>query len=152
MRSLHAAWKRIRGQRSQGRLVAQCMFGFWRGLLDKGDHVGLEPRRVRCDYETLWRGVLDRAFPGGRGQARRDGCRWNRGYALTIVSRVNDLRNRLAHHAPLVNGFPLSGQSQRRSPEDAVEDIMRLAAMLDRDLHGFLQQSSAVPGRLTSRP
>ena len=49
MATLSTAWKRITGPKTSGRLVAQCMFGFWRGLLDKGDHTGREPRRVRCN-------------------------------------------------------------------------------------------------------
>lgn len=150
--ALNTAWRRISGPKTPGKLVAQCTFGFWRGLLDKGDHVGKEPRRVRCDYEVLWRGVLDRSFPGGREQARIDGRRWNREYALAVISRINDLRNRVAHHEPLVNGFPLSGQRTRVSAQAAYEDLLRLAAMLDRELHSLIEATSQVPGLLATRP
>lgn len=152
MNTLAKAWGQVRGPKTPGKLVAQCMFGFWRGLLDKGDHAGKHPRRIRCDYEVLWRGVLDRAFPGGRAQAKADGERWNREYALAVVSRLNELRNRVAHHEPLVNGFPLPGQGIRRTAQEAHEDTMRLAAMLDRDLHSFLQAQSKVPQMLAARP
>lgn len=152
MNALSAAWHRINGPRTPGRVVAQCMFGFWRGLLDKGDHAGKEPRRVRCDYEILWRGVLDKAFLGGRAQAKADGLRWNREYALAVVTRVNELRNRVAHHEPLVNGFPLSGQHARRTAQEAHEDTMRLAAMLDRDLRAFMLGRSQVVALLANRP
>jgi hypothetical protein len=152
MNVLSTAWKRIQGSKTPGKLVAQCMFGFWRGLLDKGDHAGKEPRRVRCDYEVLWRGVLDRAFPGGRALAKADGKRWNREYALAVVTRVNELRNRVAHHEPLVNGMPLPGQQARLTAREAHEDTMRVAAMLDRDLHAFMQTRSQVPGLLGNRP
>lgn len=152
-RQVAEAWGRVpEGRRTPGRVVAQCMFGFWRGLLDKGDHIGKGPRRIRCDYEVLWRGVLDKAFPGGRVQAEKDGERWNRTYALTVVSRVNDLRNRVAHHEPLINGFPLSGQRVRLSAQDAHEDCLHLAAMLDRELNALLRSTSRVPGLLSSRP
>src|SRR5690606_19573581 len=50
-RQLSEAWSRVSGDKTPGRVIAQCMFGFWRGLLDKGDHIGRAPRRVRCDYE-----------------------------------------------------------------------------------------------------
>lgn len=150
--ALNTAWGRIAGPKTPGKLVAQCMFGFWRGLLDKGDHAGKPPRRTRCDYEVLWRGVLDKAFPGGRVQAKLDGHRWNREYALAVVSRINDLRNRVAHHEPLVNGFPLSGQKMRLSAEEAFDDFLRLAAMLDRDLHSLLIATSQVPMHLRNRP
>lgn len=95
------------------------------------------PRQVRCDHEVLWRGVLDKAFPGGRLQAQEDNARWNRGYALGTVSRVDALRNRVAHHEPLINGLPLPGQNARLSAREAHEDTMRLATMVDRDLHGI---------------
>lgn len=152
MNTLSTAWGRITGEKTAGKLVAQCMFGFWRGLLDKGDHAGKPPRRVRCDYEELWRGVLDKAFPGGRVQAKKDAKRWNREYALAVVSRVNELRNRVAHHEPLIYGLPLPGQERRLTVQEAHEDTMRLAAMLDRDLHGFLQGRSQVPGLLAGKP
>ncbi|MDO5513124.1 hypothetical protein [Corynebacterium sp.] len=151
LNALHVAWKRIGEPKNADKLVAQCMFGFWRGLLDRGDYVGKEPRRSRCDYERLWRGVLDKAFPGGRAVARNDGARWNRDYALAVVSRVNELRNRVAHHEPLINGLPLKGQKARISAVDAHRDTLRLAAMLDRDLRDYLMSSSRVPKLLESR-
>jgi hypothetical protein len=152
-RALAEAWRRSAPHRSPDRMVAQCMFGFWRALLDKGDHVGAEPRRVRCDYEQqLWRGVLDKAFPGGKAQASRDGQRWNRSYALAVVSRVNDLRNRVAHHEPLINGFQLTGQHARRTAQQAHEDCMRVAEMLDRDLASLLSATSKVPTVFALRP
>lgn len=150
--ALSTAWGRITGERTPGKLVAQCMFGFWRGLLDKGDHAGRPPRRFRCDDEILWRGVLDKAFLGGRVQARADGQRWNREYALAVVTRVNELRNRVAHHEPLVKGLPLPGQQIRLSAEEAHADVLRLAAMLDRDIHSFLLSHSCVPDVLSRRP
>lgn len=152
MNTLHAAWTRVPEPKTAGKLVAQCMFGFWRGLLDKGDHAGKTPRRVRCDYEVLWRGVLDKAFLGGRAQAKADNQRWNREYALSVVSRVNELRNRVAHHEPLVRGFPLPGQATRITAQEAHDDTLRLAAMLDRDLHSFLLSRSQVPDLLRKRP
>lgn len=152
MNALHTAWNRINEPKTAGKLVAQCMFGFWRGLLDKGDHSGKAPRRVRCDYEILWRGVLDKAFPGGRAQAKLDRQRWNREYALAVVSRVNELRNRVAHHEPLVKGLPLAGQQIRLSAQEAHEDTVKLAAMLDRDLRSFLLSRTRVPALLAARP
>ena len=78
--------------------------------------------------------------------------RWNREYALAVVSRVNELRNRVAHHEPLVNGMPLPGQQARLSAKEAHADTLRLAAMLDRDLHAFLVARSQVPLLLANRP
>ncbi len=151
-RQLSEAWARTAARKHPDDVIARCMFGFWRGLLDRGDHVGRQPRRVRCRYDELWRGVLDRAFPGGRAQALRDGQRWQRGYALAVVSRVNELRNRVAHHEPLFTGVPAAGQLIRRSVQSSHGDCLRLAAMLDRDLHTFLLSTSTVPALLSSPP
>ena len=151
-RALAKAWTEIKEPKTAGKLAAQCMFGFWRDLLDKGDFIGSAPRRIRCDYEVLWRGVLDRAFPGGRQQARLEGKRWSRTYALDVVSRVKALRNRVAHHEPLVNGFPFPGQRSRISIEEAHKDVLRLAAMLDRDLRTFIETWSEVPAIIARRP
>lgn len=150
--ALNRAWKEIKDPKSPGKVVAQCMFGFWRNLLDRGDYFGREPRRVRCGYEVLWRGVLSKAFPGGGVQAQNDRERWNREYALSIVSRVRALRNRVAHHEPMVNGFPLPGQRKRVSATEAYEDLKKLASMLDRDLSDFLSGWAHVPALLESKP
>ncbi|MCX7540399.1 hypothetical protein [Corynebacterium antarcticum] len=152
LNTLSTAWQRITGEKTADRLVAQCMFGFWRGLLDAGSYTGKKPRRIKCDYEVLWRGVLDKAFPGGRALARAENQRWNREYAFAVVSRVNELRNRVAHHEPLINGFPLPGQRVRVTAREAHEDTMHLAAMLDRDLHTFLSRRSRVREILDAKP
>jgi hypothetical protein len=150
---LAAAWSRVSGARTPGRVVAQCMLGFWTGLLDRGDFSGQEPRRVRRHYEIdLWRGLLDRAFRGGRAQARADGETWTRAYAHRVVRRVGSLRNRVAHHEPLVNGYPLAGQHVRLTAEQGHQDCLRLAAMLDRDLRAVLVATSRVPEVLAARP
>lgn len=94
-----------------GRLVARCMFGFWANLLDAGTYVGFEPRRRKVDYEDLWRHALNDAFIGGAAEARREGARYTRPWAHEAVQTVNALRNRVAHHEPLINGFPLPGKA-----------------------------------------
>ena len=40
LNTLSTAWQRITGVKTADRLVAQCMFGFWRGLLDAGSYTG----------------------------------------------------------------------------------------------------------------
>ncbi len=152
-RALRKAWEQCGPNQTPGRIVAQCMFGFWRGLLEKGAYIGIEPRRVRCNYEVaLWRPALRKAFPGARAVARRDGQSSNRGYVLGVVSRLNTLRNRVAHHEPLVNGYPLSGQHQRRTAHEGHEDCRRLAEMIDRDLLSVLDATTEVPALLQARP
>ncbi|MFT4035574.1 MAG: hypothetical protein QM679_08370 [Patulibacter sp.] len=157
---LASAWKSLpsnhRGDRSDpqlpGRLVARCMLGFWVNLLDAGDHVGAHPRRMRVDYERLWRQALHRAFRGGRAEARARGDRYTRDWAHAIAKNVNTLRNRAAHHEPLVNGFPLPGQNRRLTAEQGHAEVMTLARMLDRDLATWINQDTAVHRLLATRP
>src|ERR1700730_16675886 len=100
-----------------GRLVAQCTFGMWVNLLDAGGYAGKAPWRRQADYEDLWRTTLRSAFPGGRAEARNDidpNARFTRAWVHSVAKTVNVLRNRVAHHEPLHNGFPLPGQRTGR--------------------------------------
>ena len=60
--------------------------------------------------------------------------------SLGPLKTVNVLRNRVAHHEPLHNGFPLpgqrSGQQQpsRLTAAEGVETYMKLTRMIDRNL------------------
>lgn len=64
-----------------GRIVAELNFGFWRFLL-------------ASRYQNLlWTPCLRHAFPHLQPQSRR--------VAYEAISRINVLRNRLAHHEPI---------------------------------------------------
>ena len=80
------------------------------------------PDQRRADYENdLWRKGLDKTFSNGRQYARAVEERWTRKYALDIVKTVHALRNRVAHHEPLVNGIPLPGENRRIALENATQ-------------------------------
>lgn len=156
---LATAWNRLaKPLRTPGRVVARLMFGFWVGLLDAGGYSGREPQAFRCDYEQLFRSVLYQAFPGGRPEARLASSAFTREWVHGTVSVVYNLRNRAAHHEPLVAGFPLNGQRDhhgnviRGSAADGLAACMRLARMIDRDLASWLAGNSAVPALLANRP
>ncbi|PVB36571.1 hypothetical protein DDK07_24615, partial [Mycobacteroides abscessus] len=118
MKQVERAWGYLRNPRqghpsTPGRVIAQCTFGMWVNLLDAGGYAGREPRRVHADYEQLWRSTLRSAFPGGRIEARNDPsphASFTRTWVHSVAKTVNVLRNRVAHHEPLHNGFPLPGQ------------------------------------------
>lgn len=153
LRAIAQAWKRLPAERrTPGRVVAQLMFGFWRDLLEQGGHHGEGPLRVRRSYEDLWRAGMHRAFPGGRVEAASVGQRSTRTWTLGVVNPVIALRNRAAHHEPLVNGFPLPGESRRLSVQDGHQACLRLARILDRDLASWLQTHSQLAERLAQRP
>lgn len=136
-----------------GKLVARLMFGFWRDLLDAGGHRGKDPRRVKVDYDQNWRDAIHRAFPGGRVVARECNVSFTRGWVLEQVSLVHALRNRVAHHEPLVRGFPLPGQaSSRRTAEQGYKAYVRVARMVDFHLADWISENSEVPRLLRARP
>ena len=146
-----------------GRLVAQCTFGVWVNLLDAGGYAGKGPWRRHADYEQLWRTTLSTAFPGGRAEARNDPdptARFTRAWVHSIAKTVNVLRNRVAHHEPLHNGFPLPGQrsgqqqtmARRLTAAEGVEAYMRLARMLDRNLAEWITHNTRVTAALAGRP
>lgn len=155
-----------------GRLIAHCMFGFWTNLLDAGDYFGREPRKVRTNYENLWT-VFKDAFPGGRLEARAqrkiienvaprpyeeiiqnklNETVFTRSWVHSICKNVNELRNRVAHHEPVINGIPLNGQQQRMTPAEAHEQCRMLARIIDRRLAAWLDKNTNVPALLSGRP
>jgi len=136
-----------------GKLVARLMLGFWRDLFDSGGYVGKEPRRVKIDYEQNWRTVLHRAFPGGRFVAQGMGETYSRDWVLRQIDIVHAARNRVAHHEPLLRGFPLPGQgAERLTVEDGHLACVRLANMIDFNLADWLRENSKVPSLLANKP
>lgn len=147
------------------RLIAFCMFGFWTNLLDSGDHIGRPPRKVRVNYEEKTWPVFKRAFPGGRKEARSQREKifqktgqqvlepaFTRSWVHSVCKNINDLRNRVAHHEPLINGFPLKGQNQRMSAEEGYEQCKMLARMLDENLALWLEANSNIAKILAENP
>ncbi|MFC6397221.1 hypothetical protein [Luteococcus sanguinis] len=143
-----------------GRLVAQCMFGFWTNLLDKGGYTGREPRRLDVSYEELWLKAFRAAFPGGRLEAKaiRHASgevepTFTREWVHSVCKIVNELRNRVAHHEALINGFPMKGQQGvRYTAAEGYAHLELLARMIDRDFASWLAVNSSVHALLGSRP
>lgn len=151
--TLARAWADLpQSRKTPGHLVARLMFGFWRDLLSAGGYVGKEPQRFPTDYESLWRTVFYKAFPGGRAIASAEGAHFTRGWTLETVSVVHAARNRAAHHEPFISGFPLPGQQTRLSAQQGYDACSKLARLLDRDLASWLESNSAIPGILADRP
>lgn len=159
MGQLATAWSRIpKGKKSNrndpalpGRLVANCMFGFWANLLDEGGPTGKGPRDEKADYDALWL-VIRREFKGARAEARASKAKYRREWVHGVVKIVNDLRNRAAHHEPLINGFPLNGQQRRLTAQQGHENCLKLARMLDSNLATWIESTSTVPRLLATRP
>jgi hypothetical protein len=104
-----------------GKVVAELMFGFWRYLSSAAHE------------KTLWVPALHRVFPRGTDRAAHvDGP----------VGRLHDLRNRVAHHEPLLT-TDVAGR---------LADLLGLAARLEPELGRHLQATSTVPSLLAARP
>lgn len=155
-RSLQAvakAWGEVPAtRRTPGRVVAQLMFGFWRNLLESGGDVGAGPLKRAVNYEDIWRGSLHTAFRGGRAIAKAESTQFTRTWTLDIVKEVHALRNRAAHHEPLLNGIPIPGENRRISSADGYTACVKLAQILDRDLAAWFMMNSRLAEARTQEP
>ncbi|MEV7974216.1 hypothetical protein [Cellulomonas sp. NPDC089187] len=156
-RQLAQAWRRLpRDRHDPGHVVAQLMFGFWTDILDAGGTVGALPQQWPARHEELWRGGLRRAFPGGRAEAERTAGRFTRHWVHQQVQLVHTLRNRAAHHEPLLGGIPRPGQRQaavpRFSAQEGHDGYLLVLRLIDRDLAEWVAQQSAVPAVIAAAP
>ncbi|MFJ9447173.1 Abi family protein [Kitasatospora sp. NPDC101235] len=133
-----------------GKVVANTMLGCWINLLDRGGTRGEGPMKKRVDYDsTLWRKALYRAFPHSNGK---------RATVHETASRMRALRNRAAHHEPLIDGVPLPGQGlpgggiRRLTLAQAHQEVLDLVGFIDRDVADWLGKASRVPQLLSVRP
>lgn len=119
--SLERAIREAGGRKAPpGKVIAQLTFGFWRYLTSAAHEV------------TLWRPALHYAFPPGTSRPDVD----------TRVGRLHELRNRVAHHEPLL-GIDAA---------DLHHDTVHVAALLDPQLRDYIQEHSTVADLLTTRP
>lgn len=104
-----------------GKVIAELTFGFWRFLSSTAHE------------KTVWVRYLHRAFPPGTDR-KRD--------VDTKVAALNRLRNRVAHHEPLI------GENLSRE----VAKVEALGALLDLELGAYVAATSAVPSLLGRKP
>lgn len=82
LRSLDRAINRVQGM-DRGRVIAELTFDFWSNLF-------------RVEYSNFWRTKANIAFPNlARGEGRQE--------IQTLVKKINRLRNRVAHHEPILD-------------------------------------------------
>lgn len=151
--SITKAWGAVPpASRVPGRIVAQLMFGFWRMLLESGGDIGKGPMKRRASYETLWRQELRKAFPGGRAVAAAERLQFTRTWTLDTVKLVHALRNRAAHHEPLLNGIPIQGENRRITAKEGHAALLKLAEIIDRDLHTWFLTNSQLSQAISQAP
>jgi hypothetical protein len=103
-----------------GKVIAELPFGFWRYLSSAAHE------------KTLWVPCLYRAFPAGTDRRDVDGP----------VGRLHQLRNRVAHHEPLL----------RTDVTGRLDDLTRLANMINPELGQYIAATTTVTSRLAHRP
>jgi hypothetical protein len=118
--------QRILAQRSkpmtEGRIMAELPFGFWRYLL------------ARRYEHTLWVPHLRHAFPAMKPQRREEVYR--------RVDGLHAFRNRIAHHEPI----------HHHGIERLHNLMFGVASWVDADMASWVQSLSRVPTVLDERP
>jgi hypothetical protein len=103
-----------------GKVIANLSFGFWRYLSSKAHE------------KTLWVPYLHAAFPP----------KTNRGDVDARVGRLHGLRNRVAHHEPLLSTDVLAG----------LDDLLWVAERLDPSIAQYISASTDVRALHGNRP
>lgn len=104
---------------TQGHVVAELSFGFWGSFF------------AEAYSRTLWRQCLRQAFPRAR-----------RGRLHSDLEAIRRVRNRIAHHEPLI-GYDLAEEYRR---------VLRTAEQIDMRLAWWIDATSAVGQVLDRRP
>lgn len=107
-------------QATPGKVVAQLMFGFWRYLSSNAHEV------------ALWRPYLHHAFPPGTARNQVD----------IPIGELHGLRNRVAHHEPV-----LAVDLQQANAQ-----LLQVAGLVDPQLAVYIQSSSRVTALTNVRP
>lgn len=130
----------------RGRLLASCMFGTWVSALDAGGKTGVDGPCAWSSHDFVWtRSVLLSAFPGAGKIAGSMREQLTRPWAHQQVREVHILRNRVAHHESLINGYPVPGTGdktsapERRTVQDGAQACRRLGQMIDTALAALIE-------------
>jgi hypothetical protein len=112
---------------TEGRVVAQLMFGFWRLLHSKR-------------YEaTIWQWALRFVYPTGV----------SRTLIHARLDHINTLRNRVAHHEPV---HRLAIGDAALGLEAVHGELLETASLISGELGAWLTSVGRVPSLLAQRP
>lgn len=164
--NFHEAWDSLPADRRRenmevngklkGRVLAASMFRTWPNLFDKGGPSGHPAPRDRADHDLIWtEQALKSVLPGAARIAGRAGAKSDREWTHRQIKEVHVLRNRIAHHESLIDGYPLPGQEPtensnpvKRSATESLNACRTLAKMIDANLARFLSENSAAENLL----
>ncbi|ACJ00449.1 Abi family protein [Rhodospirillum centenum] len=122
LEALEKAINRVGINADRGRVVAELTFDFWSNLL-------------RPDYGQFWRTNLNIVFPNiQRGRTRHE--------IQKIVREINEFRNRVAHHEPILD----------RNVTDIHAKIVDIVSLRCRETAAWLKHHSTVSTAIRTRP
>lgn len=115
-----------------GKVIAELMFGFWRYLSTTAHH------------HPLWIPYLHTAFTPGTNRHAVDGP----------VARLHRLRNRIAHHEPLLRRNTALGVLSLTTHHliDRLADLFTVAELISPELHDYIAATSSVRAKLDEQP
>jgi hypothetical protein len=127
--------KRIENITSSDKIVSDLNLGFWAGLFQKGGPGATDPYIHVKHSATLWNPALSEIFSGGFPSRKT---------AATLILRVSYLRNRIAHHEPILFGITQPGSriknhQIKQEPINVYGDLIALGSYLDTDLGKLLR-------------
>lgn len=129
-KNIAKARRRLRAPETTGRVVAELSFDFWRFLL------------VRRHEATIWRALRRQGMPNyPQPQARQP--------FEDRVERIYKLRNRIAHHEPLIH---LDATEEVRRLDRLSVDLYTLARWIDPAAADWIVSVSRVVQIRQSRP
>lgn len=115
-----------------GKVIAELMFGFWRYLSTTGHH------------HPLWIRYLHIAFAPGTSRRAVD----------RPVGRLHQLRNRLAHHEPLLRRNNTTGALDLTTEHlvDRHVDLLTVAGLISAELRDYIAATSTVRVQIDRHP
>ena len=142
--------KIVKGTVGPGKVVADTALGVWVHLLGRGGHSALG-RAI--DYETrLWRPAIRFGFAKGTltpsGRERRP----TRADVYHRAALFQQLRNRAAHHEPILNGIQSPGSHTVIALDDVWKQSVELLGWMSPDLADLHRNHSAMPELIGHRP
>ena len=129
--------KRLGKNPSGESIVSDLNLGFWAGLFQKGGPASFD-RGLRIKHpQTLWDPALSQIF-GSENPERK--------VIATLTLKISYVRNRMAHHEPILFGIAQPGSKKegkqiKQEPINVYADLIQLASFLDVTLGNFLLEN-----------
>jgi hypothetical protein len=116
--------------KDSSKIVSDLDFGFWSGILQKGGASNQNERWLIKHKKTLWNPGISKVFSHDSPQFE---------VISKMMNKTNYLRNRIAHHEPLIFGITIpgsirNGSQLKQEPLTAYTNLVQLSNYLDPHL------------------